>query len=104
MVRGDLVFFSSFYEKLRVAYFRSPSTHVNLSLWDGQKSKLEEIEYSKGKFDYLGETMMLFSNDGIMIYRERCLTNRVKYTPEDLLECLFDSNGLNPATGVILVL
>ena len=48
--------------------------------------------------------MMLFSDDGIMVYRDRCLTNRIKYQPEEFVECLFDAIGLKAATGLILVL
>lgn len=104
LTEGSKVFFNGFYERLRVGYFRRPSHFVNMSLWDGQKSKLEEISYTKGKFDYLGETMILFAEDGILVHRERLLTNRIKYNPEEFIECLFDTSGLKPSTGLILVL
>jgi len=47
---------------------------------------------------------MLFGTEGVMIYRERCLTNRIKYESEEFVECLFDVTGLKAATGLILVL
>jgi hypothetical protein len=69
LVNGELVFFSAFYERLHVGYFSNQSVFVNLSLWDGQKVQLEEISFTRGRFDYLGETMMLFGADGVMVYR-----------------------------------
>ena len=41
LINGSRVLLNGLYDNLRVGYFRSASTFINLSLWDGQKVQLE---------------------------------------------------------------
>lgn len=64
-------------------------------MWDDTKIEIEEVAYEKGEFDYKGDTVLLYNSDGILVYRGRCLTNRIKYDPSKLVGCVFDAAGLD---------